>query len=309
LVKPEKAAVIHILPRTDFELAVGAFVVDRQARALSPSTIRFYREELAHLRAYLEKRGVLSVESVTPGLLRDYLLELGTHRSAGGQHGAYRAMRAFLRWYESEYEPVNWSNPIVKVAPPKVPLQMLEPVSLAHLRAMLATCERRTFRGDRDRCMLLALLDTGCRAAEFLGLSREDVNLSTGAVIVKHGKGSKWRTVFLGAKSRRELLRYLRHRGDGAGPLWVCARGGPLTYGGLRSVLKRRAQMAGVPVPGIHSFRRAFALLMLKSGADVLSISRLLGHANLALLMRYIRQRGDDLGQVHGRAGPVNHLL
>jgi integrase/recombinase XerD len=70
---------------------------------------------------------------------------------------------------------------------------------------MLKTCERRTFTGDRDRALLLSLLDTGCRASEFVALNVSDVNLHSGAVLVRAGKGGKTRTTFVGAKSRREL--------------------------------------------------------------------------------------------------------
>jgi len=79
---------------------------------------------------------------------------------------------------------------------------------------MLATCKRRMFTGDRDRAILLCLLDTGYRAAEFLALNVGDLNLSSGAALVRRGKGGKFRTVFLGGKSRRAAARYLRHRGD-----------------------------------------------------------------------------------------------
>jgi integrase/recombinase XerD len=70
---------------------------------------------------------------------------------------------------------------------------------------MLKTCERRTFTGDRDKALLLSLLDTGCRASEFVALNMSDENLHTGAVLVRAGKGGKTRTTFVGAKSRREL--------------------------------------------------------------------------------------------------------
>jgi site-specific recombinase XerD len=174
---------------------------------------------------------------------------------------------------------------------------------------MMATCDRRTFTGDRDRALLLALLDTGCRASESVALDVQDVNMTTGAVIIRSGKGGKFRTAFMGASTRREVLRYLRHGTENAGPLWVTPEGGRLTYAGLRSIVRRRARAAGLSVPSLHSFRRAFALGMLKGGADILSISRLLGHADLSLLQRYIRQMVDDLAAVHRRAGPVDKLL
>ena len=83
---------------------------------------------------------------------------------------------------------------------------------LDDLRAMLDTCERHTFGGDRDRAMLMTLLDTGARVSEFLALDVGDVDTKSGQVIIKHGKGDNGRATFIGAKTRREVLRYLRNR-------------------------------------------------------------------------------------------------
>ena len=61
--------------------------------------------------------------------------------------------------------------------------------------------------------------------------------------------------------------------------------------------------------PSIHSFRRAFALAMLRAGVDLLTIARLLGHSDLSLLDRYIRQTGEDLRESHEKGSPVDGLL
>jgi len=99
----------------------------------------------------------------------------------------------------------------------------LDPVPLPDLKMMLGTCERRTLAGDRDRAILMCLLDTGCRASEFVALELSDVNLNTGSVIVRKGKGGRVRVTFLGNRARRELMRYLRYRGEAktGDPLWV----------------------------------------------------------------------------------------
>jgi site-specific recombinase XerD len=117
--------------------------------------------------------------------------------------------------------------------------------------------------------------------------------------------------VFFGAKSRRELLRYLRHR-KGAGPmtpLWATRSGKRLSYAGLRDIMRRRARKAGVAVPTLHSFRRAFALYALRNGADIYSLQRLMGHSDLTVLRRYLKQTEADLQEAHRRAGPVDNLL
>ena len=77
---------------------------------------------------------------------------------------------------------------------------------------MPATCAGRGFLDTRNRAILLGLLDSGCRANEFLSLNLGDVDLGVGTFTVRKGKGGKSRVTFLGAETRRALLAYLRHR-------------------------------------------------------------------------------------------------
>ena len=233
---------IRLVSKSHLASDITAFLVDRQARGLSAGTVEFYRKKLRYVQAYLEARDVPSVQDVTPHLLRRLLIDLGQRLNPGGVHAVYRAVRTFLRWHWAEYD-LRERNPIIKVEALRVPQHSLEPVPLPDVKAMLATCRRRTFSGDRDRAILLALLDTGCRASEFLAVNVGDVNLGTGAVQVSHGKGSKARVTFLGAKSRRALVRYLRHRpgAESADPLWIARGGTRLKYSGLRQIVRRRA--------------------------------------------------------------------
>jgi len=134
---------------------------------------------------------------------------------------------------------------------------------------------------------------------------------SVGSFLVdRQARGLSPDTVDSYASELHYLQAYLEKQGirtEDAGPLWLTMEGTRLTYWGLRDVMRRRSTAASISVPRLHSFRRAFALGMLKGGADILSISRLLGHADLSILQRYIRQMADDLGEVHHRAGPVDN--
>jgi len=299
------------LPESEMLLEIKSFIIDCQARRLSPRTIDLYTEELSDMRQWLEAHGVERVEDITPTHLRTHLLDLANRRNPGGVHVRYRVAKTFLRWWEAEHQPDGWHNPIARVKGPKLPTEALAPVTLDQLRAMLDTCKRQTFMGDRDRAILLALLDTGCRAAEFLALDIRDVNLTTGTVMVRHGKGDKARVTFMGAKSRKALLAYLRHRPDArpADPLWVGEDGRRLKYDGLVSLVRRRAAAAGVPRPALHSFRRGFAILSHRAGTDVMQIQKLLGHSDLSVLRRYLRLEEEDLRKAHERGGPVDNLL
>lgn len=286
-------------------LEVQSFLADCMARNLSPCTVKIYTCALAAFQRWVP---VDAPEQVTPNHLRSYLMfmEVRGH-NPGGRHQAYRVLKTFFRWLVAEG--IIERSPLERVRPPKLPDAPLEPVSVADVQAMLATCDR-SFTGQRDRAILLTLLDTGLRAVEFLSLELADIDLVSGAMLVRRGKGGKKRTVFVGARTKRELLRYLRMRGQPeSGPLWVNRRtGGRLAYEGLRQIVRRRAAMAGVAEPSLHSFRRAFALLALRNGIDVYSLQRLMGHADLTVLRRYLAQTESDLRQAHHRTSPVDHL-
>lgn len=59
----------------------------------------------------------------------------------------------------------------------------------------------------------------------------------------------------------------------------------------------------------LHSFRRAFALCSLRAGMDIYSLQKLMGHADLGVLRRYLAQTERDLAEAHRRSGAVDNLL
>ena len=229
-----------------------------------------------------------------------------TGHNKGGRHACYRSLKTFLYWWEEELEPEGWKNPIRKVKPPKLPVEQLEPAELDDIKSMIAICDR-TFHGLRDKAILLSLLDSGARAQEFLEIEIDDLNWTTGSTLIRHGKGAKFRTVFLGKKSRRAVRAYLRCRSDDCHALWITKNGERLTYSGLRSIMRRRASQVGIETPSLHSFRRAFALNMLRAGVDIFSLQKLMGHADLQVLRRYLAQTDEDTLEAHRRGGQVDN--
>ena len=308
--EPKKNRLIRHFAQTPLAAEVAAFLVDREARGLSPRTLDYYGEQLDAWLGWLSDHDIATLDQITAKSLRQWVSQLMRSRSPGGVAASYRAVRAFMRWCWQENERPG-RNPIAKVRPPKVPDEPLEPLSLDTLKALLDTCNSRTLSDQRDKAMLLALLDTGCRAAEFVALDVGDVDLGSGLVRVRYGKGGNPRIAFLGSICKRELLRYLRHFDETPphAPLWITIHGERLTYQGLRSVLRRRSERAGVDEPTLHSFRRAFALMSLRNGVDVYSLQRLMGHADLTMLRRYLAQTDADIQEAHDKAGPVDHWL
>jgi site-specific recombinase XerD len=283
------------------------FLNDRKAQGFAPGTMRFYKIRLLMFADFCASKLITQITQITATDLREYMLRMEEEgHNPGGRHQGYRAIKTFLYWWEREVEPEGWSNPIRKVKPPKLSIEPLEPASLEEIKAMIETCDK-TFYGLRDKAVLLGLLDSGSRANEFLSIKLKDYNQFSGEILIRHGKGGKSRTIFFGKITRRAVRAYLNSRSDFCDALWITGGGEQLTYFGLREIVRRRAKRAKINTPSLHSFRRAFAINMLRAGVDVFSLQKLMGHADLQVLRRYLAQTTEDIAQAHRIGSPVDN--
>ena len=295
---------------TNLLIWIEAFLIDRKAQNLSKGTLKFYQNKLKLFADYFESQVITDITQIDPNNLRQFLLYLEeTGHNPGGIHAIYRSVKAFLGWYENEVEPENWHNPIKKIKSPKIPLEPLEPVDLQDIYKMIITCNKGTFIGDRDKAILLSLLDTGARSQEFLDINLTDINMITGKILIRQGKGRKPRTVYIGSKSRKAVKKYLKDRRDNHPAFLITNNSERLSYDGLRAVITRRSKLAGIKPPSLHSFRRAFAINMLRAGVDIYSIQALLGHKSLSVLQRYLKITTEDARLAHRLASPVDNNL
>lgn len=270
--------------------------------------MEFYQCKLQNFINFCEGRAVRNVSQITPFLLREYLLDFTSKgHNPGRCHAAYRTVKTFLRGWENEVEPKDCSNPICKVKAPKMSIEPLDPVDIEAVKAMMEACSYN-LTGLRDKAMMFFLLDTGVRARELVSINLEDVNPITGDVLVWVGKGRKTRTVYLGSKSQKALRAYLRLRQDHCDALWITDEEERLIFWGVKSLMIRRANLAHVKTPQLHAFRRWFALSCLRAGMDVYSIQELMGHADLQVLKRYLKQTNQDIREAYQRAGSVDNV-
>lgn len=302
---------IIVLPQQDYlPILIESFLIDRRSQGLSPGTIEFYTKKLKYFRQYCEGFALTQVSQLTSDFIRRYILEVSETHNPGGVHACFRPLRTMLYWIEEEeIMPPEWKNPIRKVKAPKLPTDPIEPIQIEEIHQLLKTCQNN-YSGVRDKAMMLGLLDTGARAKEFLNINLEDVDLATGAVMIRQGKGRKPRMVFLGRKTIRAIRGYLRYRKDNHPALWVSTRGERMTYAALRCLLRRRAELVGMKeIPTPHDFRRAFALVMLRNGVDIFALQKLMGHSDLQILRRYLAQTDQDIHTAHMRGSPVDSNL
>ncbi len=308
--KTQDQGTITLSQQDYLPILVKSFLVDRRSQALSPETVGFYRKKLNYFLSFCDSQAVTQVSQITSDLIRRFLLRLSEFHNGGGVHACFRPLRTFLYWVESEeIMPTDWRDPMRKVKAPRLSVEPIEPVSLQNAGALAAACADG-FAGVRDKAIILVLLDTGARAREFLELNLEDIDVAAGSALIRKGKGRKPRVVFFGRKSRRAIRAYLRRRHDSNPALWLTDEGDRMTYSALRGAVRRRSQAAGLEhEPSLHDFRRAFALNMLRSGVDVFALQRLMGHADLQVLRRYLAQTDEDIQAAHQRGSPVDNNI
>lgn len=284
--------------------AYATFMVDREARQYTAKTLTYYRERLGDFFAYCDQAHITKLEQVTAAAIRGYLVSLQRRSLAPHTvHGAARAIRTFVRFCAED----GLINAAPAFAMPKLPKTILPAFEPADVARLLDACT-----AERDKLIVLVLLDTGLRSSELLALDGADMDERNGAVLVREGKGQKQRTVYLGARTRRELTRYWHKMGKPAAkaPVWTNTNTGErLTHSGLRQVLLRLGRDARVDHCHPHTFRRTFALWSLRGGMDVHTLAALMGHADIHVLKQYLALTGMDLQRAHREAGPVDKML
>jgi site-specific recombinase XerD len=273
---------------------VEQFLKAKKSENKARGTIKYYRDNLKTFTDFLDSQEVKLISQITPNVIRDFLLLLEERgHNAGGIHGFYRAVKAFLKWYWEEEETTT-HNPILKVKPPKVPVESIEGVSIEQFHKLLNECGN-DFLGERNKAILKVLLDTGIRADELCHIKLEDLNLIDCSILIQKGKGGKPRFVFFGKSTKRQIRVYLRFRGIEGTYLFINRSRERLVYFALRQVVRRLGEKANLTGIGLHDFRRAFCLECLKKGIPEITIARLMGHSNTQLIGRYAKQTTVDL--------------
>ncbi|MFV2044655.1 MAG: tyrosine-type recombinase/integrase [Anaerolineales bacterium] len=82
----------------------------------------------------------------------------------------------------------------------------------------------------------------------------------------------------------------------------------PLKASGGATLMARLSRKSEVHIT-FHKCRRTFATWALRSGIDLLSLQRLLGHTSLEMVRKYAQQDENDLHLAHNKSGPVDNYL
>ena len=170
---------------------------------------------------------------------------------------------------------------------------------------------------DRDRAIILTLIDTGIRAEELCNLTMADLNMGTNALTVR-GKGAgrdkKERLVYFGKTCGKALYKYLMPRlgqpSKDKSPIFLNSQAvidRPLNRDSLYRLLQEIGVRAAVKDVHPHRFRHSFAITYLRNGGDVFTLQQMLGHSDIEMVKRYAQIAQSDCANVHRKASPADN--
>jgi integrase/recombinase XerD len=296
---------------------VLAFLYDLRQRNYSRHTIRHTMVRLRMFLLWCEERGTTALDEISPALLRRYHAHVFHHRKEDGhrlsfvaQHDRLAEVRRFFAWMQRQGH-VD-TNPAARLELPRVEKRLPRGIlSAEQAEAVLAQPDPSTPRGLRDRAILETLYATGLRRQEVASLTVADVDLRSGAIAVREGKGKRERLLPLSERAAAWLGKYLEdgrpqllRKGD-PGRLFLGRWGEPLGEMHLGKVVRTYVRAADIGKEGsCHMFRHTMATLMLEGGADIRYVQQMLGHATITSTEIYTHVALRKLREVHASSHP-----
>lgn len=280
-------------------------------RNYSKATIESYAKDLSMFQTFLE--GLTpdaSWTAVEANDVREWVIYLLDEQkmSAASVNRKLSALRTFYK-YLRRVGRVN-INPMEKVVAPKKKRPLPYFVRESDMDKLLElTAEDRSFKGIRNRLILMMFYETGIRRAELLGMTDANVDMVAKQVKVT-GKRNKQRIVPFGEELENEIDAYWAAREELLGQkhfptFFVTEEGSAMSETQISRIVKENlSKVTTIKKRSPHVLRHSFATAMLNNNADLTSIQKLLGHESVATTEIYTHVSFEELKSEYKNAHP-----
>jgi integrase/recombinase XerC len=287
-------------------------------RRLSPKTLEAYGRDLRQCLDFLcahwgERVTLKRFAALEATDIRAFMAMRRADDIAGRSlMRALAGLRSFGRFLEREGK--GKVGALSAIRAPKVAKSLPKPLPMASAKRLAdaderAGEERETWILARDAAVMALLYGSGLRISEALGLKRREVpRPGEGDVLVVTGKGNKTRMVPVLQNVLALVQEYVAmcpHALPPEGPIFVGARGGPLSPRIIQLAMERLRGALGLPDSATpHALRHSFATHLLSRGGDLRAIQELLGHSSLSTTQVYTGIDSERLLEVYASAHP-----
>jgi integrase/recombinase XerC len=290
----------------------------RAERRLSPKTLEAYARDLRQCLDFLclhwgERVTLARFAALETTDIRAFMAMRRADEIAGRSlMRALAGLRSFGRFLEREGK--GKLGALSAIRAPKVAKSLPKPIQIDAAKRLADADERagetrETWVLARDAAAMALLYGSGLRISEALGLKRRDVpRPGEGDVLIILGKGNKTRMVPVLYNVLTLIAEYVAlcpYPLPAEGPIFVGARGGPLSPRIIQLAMERLRGALGLPDSATpHALRHSFATHLLSLGGDLRAIQELLGHASLSTTQVYTGIDTERLLEVYASAHP-----
>lgn len=267
----------------------------KDIKKASENTQISYRRDLLQMCAYLKEQGIERTDKVTRTSLDLYLLHLEKEGKATTTISRVLAtMKAFFHYVcgAGAIRP----DPAELLKAPRIQKKVPRILTVEEIDALLAQPSGRNAKEVRDKAMLELLYATGIRVSELVHLELTDVDLSIGFITCRDGK--RTRMIPFGKNAKKALTIYLEEsrdillKGGDASWLFTNCSGQPMSRQGFWKIIKFYGEKAGIEgdiTP--HSLRHTLAAHLLRNGADIRAVQKIMGHSDPTTTQMYMACR------------------
>src|SRR5882724_6503665 len=290
----------------------------RAERRLSPKTLEAYARDVRQCLTFLaghwgRKVTLKGFAALEASDVRAFMA-MRRADDIGGRSlmRALAGLRSFGRFLEQEGK--GKVGALSTIRAPKIGKSLPKPLPMAAAKRLADADERAGEDREqwilaRDAAVMALLYGSGLRISEALGLNKRDVPLpGEGDVIIVTGKGNKTRMVPVLQNVLALIADYTAicpHQLTPEGPIFVGARGGPLSPRIIQLTMERLRGALGLPDSATpHALRHSFATHLLSRGGDLRAIQELLGHASLSTTQIYTGIDSERLLEVYKTTHP-----
>jgi integrase/recombinase XerC len=290
----------------------------RAERRLSPKTLEAYSRDVRQCLMFLCEHWGAPVTlphfaAVEASDIRAFMAARRADQIGGRSlMRALAGLRSFGRFLEREG--IGRVGALSAIRAPKVGKSLPKPIQMALAKRLVDADERAGENREpwiwaRDAAVMALLYGSGLRISEALGLKRREVPApGAGDTLIVNGKGNKTRMVPVLQNVLTLIQDYAAmcpHPLPAAGPMFVGARGGPLSPRIIQLTMERLRGALGLPDSATpHALRHSFATHLLNRGGDLRAIQELLGHASLSTTQIYTGIDTERLLEVYRTTHP-----
>ncbi|QUI24894.1 DUF3435 domain-containing protein [Vallitalea pronyensis] len=246
------------------------------------------------LKIYLRWLGERDALSVTHLGIQDFLMYCTIKRKNGDQalNRKHTNLNMFYKRLIVQMD-LDIKNPVEKVDKPKVRKKVKSYLKMCEYNQMINFLEEES--NYRGLALCSMMYSSGCRLAEIHQLNRNSLDHSARRFVVT-GKGQKQRQCIFSQDASNKVIAYIGTRKDDNEALFVTSKANRLSEKGIQDYVKRLGRRAGVEQNvHPHLFRHGRAMQLLKGGASLETIQRVLGHESIATTQIYAHMDYDSV--------------